>query len=449
MLNKLAIRHLGGSGLRAELSRGAIGSVMLKVASVFLGILLAVFLARALGPAGYGTYAYVFALVSLLAIPAQIGLPSLVVRETAKAHAAKQWGVMRGLWRWSTLAVGLISVLLALLGLGIASMFADRYTSVQLATLAFGLTLVPLVALGNLRGAALLGLRRVVMGQLPEFVLRPGIMILLVWAGSIYLAPANLSPAHAMGLHAASAMLAFAIGAAILWRARPLELSDVPQPEYATRTWLAAAFPLALVSSMLIINQNTDIIMLGVFKSAEEVGVYKVVVTGAALVVFGLQAINLAISPHFARLHAQGDMERLQRLVTLSARVILLFALPVVLILVFFGDSVLIHVFGKEYISGRIPLAILAVGQLINAAMGSVGPLLMMTGHERDTARGVVISAIVNVILNLILIPPFGITGAAVSAAITLTVWNLLMWRDVHRRLGIESMAFRIMRFTA
>lgn len=435
---------MGSGGLRAELSRGALGSVILKLISVLLGVFLAIVLARALGPTGYGIYAYVFALVSLLAIPAQMGLPTLVVRETAKAHVAGQWGVMRGLWRWTTLAVGVVSVLLAMVALLIGELFSERFNSTQLTAFAFGIVLIPLVALGNLRGAALRGLRRVVMGQLPEFVLRPGILILLILAAMMHLSSARLSPAHAMGLHAVAAALSFVIGAVMLWRARPRELAAAPQPEYATRVWLTAAFPLALVSGMQLINQNTDIIMLGLFRSAEEVGVYKVVVTGATLVVFGLQAITMVISPHFARLHAQGDRERLQRLVTLSTRAILLFSLPVVLMLVFFGDAVLARVFGEEYISGQMPLAILAVGQLVNAAMGSVGILLMMTGYERDTARGVITAAIVNVILNLILVPPFGITGAAIASAITLTVWNLVLWRAVHQRLGIESMAFRI-----
>jgi O-antigen/teichoic acid export membrane protein len=444
MLNKLKIRFIGNGGMRAELSRGAIGSLTVKLGSTLLGLVLAVILARNLGPEGYGIYAYVFALVSLIAIPAQLGLPALVVRETAKAQVYAQWGMMRGLWRWSAFAVGGISVLLAFVALLLSELFSERFSSTQLTTFAFGIVLIPLVALGNLRGAALRGLRRVIQGQLSESVLRPGILILLVLAAVIYLAPARLSPAHVMGLNAVAATVSFIIGAILLWRARPGELAATPRPEYASRAWLTAAIPLALIAGMQLINKNTDIIMLGLFRSAEEVGVYKVVVTGAMLVAFGLQAVTMAISPHFARIYSQNDMERLQRLVTLSARAILLFSLPVVLILVFFGDVVLVRVFGKEYVSGQLPLAILAVGQLVNAAMGSVGMLLTMTGHEWETARAVVIAAIVNVILNLTFIPPFGMTGAAVATAITLIVWNLLMWWAVRQRLGIESMAFRI-----
>ncbi len=97
------------TSLRGRLVRGGLGSLALKLASTALGFILVILLARSLGPEGYGVYAFVFAIVSLLAIPTQLGLPQLVVRETAKAQAAERWGLMRGLWRWSTLVVWLFS----------------------------------------------------------------------------------------------------------------------------------------------------------------------------------------------------------------------------------------------------------------------------------------------------------------------------------------------------
>jgi O-antigen/teichoic acid export membrane protein len=444
MLKKIKHKLFGQGEFSANLVRGAVGSLGVKLGSTLLGLVLAVLLARHLGAAGYGTYAFVLAAVSLMAIPTQLGLPTLVVRETAKAQVNAQWGVMRGLWCWASLTVGSISLLLAMVAVLIGLVFTNHFEANQLATFAWGIVLIPLIALGNLRGAALRGLRRVVLGQLPEFILRPALLSLLIFAAVLYLAPSRLTSAHAMGLHVVAAALAFVTGAFLLWRSRPQELKDRPHPEYPTREWFAAALPLALVSGMQLINQNTDIILLGLMRSAEEVGIYKVVVTGATLVAFGLQAITLSISPYLARLHTQGDKQRLQRLVTLSARGILLFALPIVLVLVVWGEAVLEIIFGAEYASGKTALAILALGQLVNAGMGSVGMLLTMTGHERETARAVMIAAVLNVSLNLLLIPLWGINGAALSGALTLTVWNLVMWRAVRRHLGIESMAFSI-----
>jgi O-antigen/teichoic acid export membrane protein len=99
-------------------------------------------------------------------------------------------------------------------------------------------------------------------------------------------------------------------------------------------------------------------------------------------------------------------------------------------------------VFGAEYESAYVPLVILCVGQLVNASMGSVGALLNMTGHERDTTKSILVAAVVNVALNLSLVPHWGIIGAAVATASTLTVWNLIMWHKVRARIGIEPSLF-------
>lgn len=428
-----------GQGLRAQLVRGGFGSLALKLVSAGLGFALAVILARVLGPAGYGVYAYVFALVSLLAIPAQFGLPHLVVRETARAQARAEWGLMRGVWRWSALAAAALAVTIALAAGLLAWGFADRFTGLQLATFAWGLALVPLMALGNLAGAALRGLRRVVQGQLPEFVLRPAGFLVLTAAGVLW--GGGLTAAAAMALHAAAAAGALVIGAWLLARRRPPPVRRSPAPVYQTRLWVNSAMPLALVAGMHVLHQHTDIVILGLFRDSGDVGVYRVAAQGAMVVAFGLQAINMVVAPQFARLHAAGDMASLQWTATFSARVILLLTLPLVVLLLFLGGPVIHFVFGPGYGAAYPALAILVVGQLCNAAFGSVAFLLNMTGHERDTARGLAMAVAANVMLNLLLVPLLGLEGAALATTITLGLWNALLWRAVRRRLGIDSTA--------
>jgi O-antigen/teichoic acid export membrane protein len=244
-----------------------------------------------------------------------------------------------------------------------------------------------------------------------------------------------------MQLQVVAATIAFVIGAWLLSRARPQELAGVTA-EYCTRSWLASVFPLAATAGMQLINHHTDIVMLGLFRSAEEVGVYRVSVVGASLVIFGLQIINMVVAPHFARLYSIGERDQLQRVVTASARIALFTALPAVLVFLLFGETLLQVVFGVEFARAYVPLTILAVGQLVNAGAGSVGYLLNMTGHERDTTRGVAIAAGMNVVLNVVLIPAFGMAGAAMATTASLVIWNVILWRAVRTRLGINSMAF-------
>ncbi len=430
---------LKGDGLRAQLLRGGAGSVGVKVVATGLSFMVAVALARTLGPEGYGIYSYAFALISVLAIPAQFGLPSLVIRETAKAHAKQQWGLMRGIWRWSNGIVLLLSGGLALLAGVAVWLWSDSFTDAQKATFMWGILLIPLISLGNLRGAALRGLRHVVTGQLPESVIRPALLLLALLFSGWFFGGEVLTPSFAMALHVAAAASAFGIGAALLWKARPQPLREMTVSAYQSRDWLKAALPMAVIAGMSVVNTQTDIIMLGLFSTNEDVGIYRVAVTGASLVSFGLVAIGMVTMPYFARFYARDDMDSFRRLATTGARVMFVLALPVAILFAFFGDVLLKYVFGEKYIGAYLPLVLLTLAHLIHAGFGTVGPLLNMTGHEKKTAKSIVIAAGCNITLNLILIPAYGMSGAATATAITFLIWNYVLWREVRKHLKTDS----------
>lgn len=426
------------NGNKTLLHAGA-GSLAIKAFSMAIGFTLTVVLARNLGAAGYGIYAFVLSLIMFLAIPAQVGLPQLVIRETAKAYALENWGLMRGLWLWSDRVIVFFTALMIVAGL-LALWGGSHLLDLHgWKTMAIGLPLVPLIALTNVRGAALRGLQRVVVGQLPEQILRPGMLLILVFGSLWWWKQGAASPEVIMLLHCVAALSALLIGVALLQRLRPPSLKASPGPAYQSSYWRKAMTPLALLAGLQLINAHTDIIMLGIMRTNEEVGVYRVVVQMGMLVIFGLQAINQYVQPLFARLHQERNEDALQKMVTRSARLIFLLAFPPMIVMVSAGGVLLAVSFGEEYRMGALALGILAMGQLVNAGMGSVAVLLNMTGYERDTAWGVAIAAVSNVLLNALLIPPFGLQGAALATAITLIVWNIVLRYLVHKRLGIES----------
>jgi O-antigen/teichoic acid export membrane protein len=151
----------------------------------------------------------------------------------------------------------------------------------------------------------------------------------------------------------------------------------------------------------------------------------------------------MVIAPHVAQAYSKGNHGRLQRLSRQSARVVFAGALPVALSLIFLGGPIIGVLFGKNYVSDvKMPLAILAGGQLLNAFFGSVGLFLMMSGHEDDTFHGQAWALVVNLSLALFLIPRFGATGAACAAAAGLIIWNLVLAVKLFRRLGIRPAVF-------
>lgn len=446
---KRAVSQLKGGGggpgsLKEQLIRGGIGSIAIKVAALLLGMAVAVLLARILGPEEYGVYVYAYTIVSILALLAQFGLPSLVLRETAKAQVEQRWGLMDGLWRWSISVAGMLSLGLVAIAWGVAWLTRDNLSELQYLTFILALLLVPSLALGNVRSAALRGLRRVVIGQLPDTTIRPMLFILLILVSVVALPGGIFDAKWAMGLHTLAGLAALMAGALLLKSVQPTALSGKEHPEFRKKEWCRAALPMVLLSGMNLLNQYTDILMLGVFESAEDVGVYRISVTVAGLIVFGLQAVNMVLAPHVTRLYHERNQAQLQHLVTKSARIVFALALPAFIFFILYGHEALKLVFGEDYSRAYWPLVILGAGQLVNALMGSVVLILNMTGFERDATFGVGVSVISNVFLNLILIPLYGIVGAASATAVSIIIWNLVLSRKVKLNLGLSSGVVKI-----
>jgi O-antigen/teichoic acid export membrane protein len=308
------------------------------------------------------------------------------------------------------------------------------------ATMAWALALVPLIALGNLRGAALRGLKRVVEGQLPEYLLRPAILLLLV-VGSSLLVCWQASPPAAMALHALASLTAFLLGAWMLWRHTPPAVRSA-EPAAKSGGWLASSLIFALLAGFGVFNRQVSTAALGVFQPPDQVGVYRVAVQMATLASFGLQAVRQVAAPRFAGLHARGRVKRLRVLAVSGARVALSFSLLLALGLVLVGRPFLKAVFGPEFEASYWPLLILLVGQVVSSAFGPVGYLLNMAGYEKETVRVMAAVVVLNALLNLVLIPVWGTMAAAVATAASTCTSYLLLWRRARRVLGINSLAF-------
>lgn len=251
---------------------------------------------------------------------------------------------------------------------------------------------------------------------------RPLLFLILIGSMWLLLGREYFQPSNVLLLQIVSAALAFGAGAYFFLKFKPAQLAGAA-PNYRTAQWLKSSIPFGLTTALTTINGQTDILALGVFASDADVGTYRVAVQLATLIIFGLQVVNGIQSPHVAHMFASGDMPRLRKLIARSSLAVVLFALPVMLILVFFGKSIITIAFGKEFEGAYLPLVILSVGQLVNAAMGSVGLLLNMTGHENDTMRSVC-GAVINVILCFTRFLILGMIGAALATATTLIVWT-------------------------
>ena len=427
--------------LRGPIARGALGTLVLKASQAGLGFALNLLLARVLGAEGYGAYSFALAVTGLLVVAAALGLDTLLVREVATYKTRANWALMRGLLRRSNQMGLLTAIGLALAVAAVAWALEEWLESDMLTALWVGLLALPVLTLTRLRQAAMQGLRHVVAGQIPETIVQPLVLMSFIGIASLVLS-SNITGSLAVGLNVAAVTIALLVGIVLLRRSLPIALKQAGI-EFHTRAWLRSARRFLLIGGMLVIISHTDIIMLGAMKGAETAGIYSVVSRVISLISYIVFAVNAPLTPFMADRYAARAIEELQRTVTKGARVIFLLAVLIILVFVVLGDW-LLALFGPEFPKGYAALLILCVGQIPFVLGGGVaGPLLAMTGHEREAAIVIGVAAILNIVLNVALIPKWGIEGAALATMVSVLVWHVSLAVLAYKMLGISVTPFR------
>ena len=189
-------------------------------------------------------------------------------------------------------------------------------------------------------------------------------------------------------------------------------------PAYDWRRMFVASSPILLVALMNVLNQWAGTAALGLWGTSADVGVYSAASRVATLVSLLLYAFDVVNGPMFARLWAARRLERLAAAARTSAGIMALLALPMVAVMAL-ASTHLMRVFGSEFERGATVLCILAVGQLVNVATGSVGYLLIMSGNEAALRNTAAAGVLVHVTLQCLLTPRFGLVGAALSTALS------------------------------
>lgn len=429
---------------KRPLAKKITGSFGLKIAVVGFSFFTSVFLARALSAEGYGLYAYAVTWVSVLQIPATLGLRELVLREVSSEVAGGQasedkTGHLSGILRWANGLVLGVSVVLA----AIAACFilTQQWGTNRPLAITFWIALIslPMLSLTALRQGTMQGFGRVVISQVPEKLIQPLSFLLFLltfyWTGT-----QDLNAQWVILLRVSSIVLAFVVGNVFLAKTIPAAVKGAI-PTYSIRRWIKSCLPFVLISSTFVINRKTDILMLGALQGTASVGIYTVVNRGSDFIPFILVAVNASIGPSIARLYRQGNLAGLQSLITKSTRLIFWYSLAVMLLLTVFGQWFLL-IFGRTFVTGYTTLLILNLGKLFNAASGSVGLLLNMTGNERASAFAVGVSAVMNIVLNALLIPRYGTEGAAIATSSSFILWNGISLYVARKRLGINPTIF-------
>ena len=424
------------SKLKSKLVQGAAGAFGLRLVYTGLTFLTSILLARVLGTAGFGIYSYAIVWAYLLSVPATLGLDNFVVREMAVYNTKSSWGLMRGILQWADRAVLSVAVPLAVVAILVAWVIDGGDRSETFIGVCIAISLMPALSLRNVRRGAMRGLHRITSGLLPELLIDP--LILIVLTVSAYLLLRTELSAHLIIIfYGVGTVTTLIILQRFLTKALPRP-TRTAQPQYNGKFWLSGALPFVLIESIPIINSQTDVLMLGGLRGVEAVGLYVPVNRGAQLITFIVMAVSSTLAPMIASAYADGRLAELQQTITKSVRVVAGVAFLFAATIITFGRWYLL-LFGAEFVEGITALYILCVGTFIATSVGLSLVVLNMTGHERFTANVGWVTTVLNVILNAIFIPLWGVNGAALATSSSVVLGGLITLVAVRRKLGIDA----------
>lgn len=421
-----------------EVVRGASVTFFVRIGGGLLSFGLNVAVARLLGADGAGIFFLALSAVTIASVLSRAGLDNALLRFIAGRASRDDWATVKGTYRFATLlglASGFVGMVLLYSSSGWLALHLFGKPELERPLRIMSFAVLPLVMV-SLNAQALKATKRIFLSQITNGIFVPSLALLglLALAPSYGVDGAVLAYAGAAG---AAALLGY-----LLWRSVTPQLRGI-SGRSPGRELLLSSRELLAMSALVLVMQWTATILLGRWGTAADVAVFEAARRTAFMTTLVLTAVNSIAAPKFAELYEQGQLEALGRTARSSARMMILFAAPVLLLFVV-APSWVMGLFGPEFTTGGTVLLILAVGQFINVATGSVGFVLIMTGHERLARNNTAVAATVAVVLNALLIPRFGAVGAAIATAVSIASLNLPGAYLVKRELGILTIPLRL-----
>jgi O-antigen/teichoic acid export membrane protein len=414
-----------------EIIRGTVVALVLRVLGAGLTLLFSVVIARLFGASGAGAFFLAFTVMTIGTVFGRLGLDNTLLRLVAAHASAGDWGAVKSAYQSGMrLAIGSSVAVGGLIILASPKLATDVFHNESMTSLLryMGLA-VPPVVIFTLYGQMLRGLQRVWSSVLVGAVWAPAFAVaILVVMG------ASRGPLAATWAYLCGATLTAL--AAWWWWKRITPAVRFISTASETRNLLKSSMPLLWVSSMSMALNWIATFALGILASDAEVGVFNAASRLALLVSFVLVAVDNISAPKFAAIYRTGDSVALARTARNTVRLTVLLAAPMLIVLTTIPRLVM-AMFGPEFRAGGSVLVVLALSQAVNVVAGSVGSLLIMSGHERQVRDSNTLAASTCLILAVALVPGHGALGAAIAVSAALVARNVYEVVMVRRHLGI------------
>lgn len=437
-LTERAVGLLSGSGEHSSAQKGALFAYAIRIASAAIAYLSQVILARSMGTFEFGIFAYVWVWVIILGTFVTVGLNTSCMRFLPEYFERSEWGLFRGFAKASASISFGVGTLAALGGIALVLALGDSISSYYVMPFVLAFACLPSFALSDTMDGTARSRSWIHLALIPPYIVRP-ILILVFMAASVGLgAPATATTAMAGAI--AATWLVAAVQTTLVHRRLLKDVEPVPA-RYELGLWIKVSIPIVLMDSFYLVMTHADIMIMNMFVGPTQIAIYYAVVKTTSLIAFVFFAVTASFGPKFAEYKAAGRSDELHELMRVAINWTFWPSLVTAAGMLAIGFP-LLWLFGSEFTEGYPMMFILVIGLLARASTGPVETMMIMLGHQNIIAVSLCASMVVNIVLNLVLIPAYGLPGAAVATTISIVLLSVLQFVFARRRLGVHAFVF-------
>ncbi|MCB1417677.1 MAG: lipopolysaccharide biosynthesis protein [Notoacmeibacter sp.] len=418
---------------RSRAGRMSLVAFVIRVISAAIAFVSQVLLARWMGSFEYGIFVLVWVTMVIAGNLSCFGFHTSIIRYIPEYLQSRDDNSLRGILLAARLVALIASTVVAIIGMAGVWLWSDVIESYYILPFYLGIICLPMIALSDV----LQGISRAnawaISALAPIYLVRPVLILALMGGALLAGFPADAKTAVFSAVAATYLTTVGQLVTVTSWMDRKV----APGPRrYDMRLWVAVSLPIFLVESFFFLLTNADVLMVGRYMNPHDVAVYYAAVKVLALIHFVYFAVKAGAAQRYAALAADSDRSKLARFARETVSWTFWPSLAMAVFILTAGHF-LLALFGSEFTEGYPLLFVLVLGVVARASVGPAESLLTMSGNQNVCAAVYGGALATNIIANIILIPVWGLWGAAVATAGAMTLEAVLLALVVWRRHGI------------
>ncbi len=411
----------------------------IQILGMFFANVFIILITRNYGASVYGIFPLTLAFLNISGVICRLGLDTAIVKFIAESLSMRQYNHAKNYYL-KTIYIVLVSgfiiylVMLLLTPILLKSVFKKGYIEVYMNIILLGL--IPFILL-RINAQTLRGFQKIkefsfLVHAAPRFIATLTILFVFFLGYDSDLIPFKVFVFSLYITMILSFLFVFRSFKTILSGKKNLLVN---KNKFKVFSLLKVSYPMFITNTTFLMMTWLNVILIGIFRPESDVGIYNVAMRVALLASLSLNAVNSIAVPKFAEMFGKKNFNELEKNMNRFTKMTFFSSVPFFLILIVF-PKLIMSVFGEEFKSGFTALIIVVFGQLLSALCGPVGELLNMTGHQKRVKNIMVAGIFLNLILGYLLIPRFGVTGAAITFTMVTFFWNIALTYGVWKKFN-------------